>query len=212
MLEQSYVGELDELDDEKNHSVLSGQGKKPYDLQKATNAIKDMLSAFHIDLSAEGLAETPRRAALAYAELFTPKAFKATTFPNTHHYDELVLARSIPFHSVCEHHLLPFFGVAHVGYLPADRIIGLSKLARLVEYFSRRPQVQENLTSQISCWLQENLKPQGVGVILEAEHLCMSLRGVKAPGVKTITSCLTGLVRENPQSRQEFLALANSSR
>lgn len=207
---QDFSIQLD--NDEDSVTIHHPMVEKAYDLEKASNAIQTMLEAFNIDLSSESLRHTPRRAALAYAELFTPKAFKATTFPNIHHYDELVLARSIPFHSVCEHHLLPFFGIAHVGYLPADRIIGLSKLARLVEYFSRRPQVQENLTSQISRWLQENLNPKGVGVILEAEHLCMSLRGVKAPGVKTVTSALNGQLRENPQSRQEFLALVNGSR
>lgn len=200
------------LDSEEKQQFNVTGNEKIFDLDRAENAFKSMLAAFHINLTAEGLEETPRRAALAYAELFTPKPFNATTFPNTHNYDELVIARLIPFHSVCEHHLLPFFGVAHVGYLPGNRIIGLSKLARLVEYFSRQPQVQENLTSQISAWLQSNLNPKGVGVILEAEHLCMSLRGVKVPGVKTVTSSLTGQIRENPQSRQEFLALANISR
>lgn len=205
---KTNVNEIDLLETQ-TADVHLPDSNKSYDLPRATRAIKELLDAFQIDLSEEGLAETPHRAALAYAELFTPKAFKASTFPNIHHYDELVIARSIPFHSVCEHHLLPFFGVAHVGYLPAGRIVGLSKLARLVEYFSRRPQVQENLTSQIANWLQENVKPLGVGVILEAEHLCMSLRGVRAPGVKTVTSCLKGQIRENPQTRQEFLSLAN---
>ena len=120
--------------------------------------------------------------AAAYAEMLTPAPFDLTTFPNDEGYDELVLARSIPVHSVCEHHLLPFVGVAHVGYLPGERILGLSKLARVVELFARRPQVQERLTTQVADWLQDHLAPRGVGVVIEAEHLCMTLRGVRADG------------------------------
>jgi GTP cyclohydrolase I len=118
-----------------------------------------------------------------------------------------VLAREIPFHSLCEHHLLPFTGVAHVGYLPGDRILGLSKLARVVELFARTLQVQERLTKQIADWLQDHLEPKGVGVVIEAEHSCMSLRGVQASGVLTVTSSLQGLLREDPRSRAEFLSL-----
>jgi GTP cyclohydrolase I len=133
--------------------------------------------------------------------------FSATTFPNEGGYDDLVVARGIPFHSLCEHHLLPFVGVAHVAYLPDERIIGLSKLARVVESFSRALQVQERLTTDIAGWLQQELEPQGVGVVLEAEHLCMSLRGVQKAGATTVTSALHGLVRDDPRTRQEFLAL-----
>ena len=140
-----------------------------------------------------------------------PAAFDATTFPNDGGYDELVVARAIPFSSLCEHHLLPFVGVAHVGYLPGERIIGLSKLARVVELYARAPQVQERLTTQIARWLQEHLNPKGVGVVLEAEHLCMSLRGVQKQGATTITSALHGLVRDDPRTRQEFLALSERS-
>jgi len=145
--------------------------------------------------------------AKAYAELLTPKPFNLTTFPNDEGYDELVLARDIPFHSLCMHHMLPFHGVAHVAYLPGDRIIGLSKLARVVELFARDLQVQERLTRQVADWLQTHLAPKGVGVVIEAEHLCMSLRGVQKPGARTVTSALHGLVREDPRTRQEFLAL-----
>jgi GTP cyclohydrolase I len=145
--------------------------------------------------------------ARAYAELFSPPAFDLTTFPNDEGYDELVLARSIPMRSVCEHHLLPFTGVAHVGYLPGERILGLSKLARVVTYFSSRPQVQERLTKQIATWLDTNLAPKGVGVVIEAEHSCMTLRGVRALGSTTVTSTLLGLLRNDPSSRQEFFAL-----
>jgi GTP cyclohydrolase I len=142
-----------------------------------------------------------------YAELLTPAPFNPTTFPNDGGYDELVVATGIPFHSLCEHHMLPFVGVAHVGYIPGPRIIGLSKLARVVERFARSLQVQERLTTQVARWLDEHLRPQGVGVVLEAEHLCMTLRGVQKPGAHTVTSALTGLVRDDPRTRQEFLAL-----
>ena len=146
--------------------------------------------------------------ARAYAEMFAPRPFDLTTFPNDEGYDELVLARSIPVQSVCEHHLLPFVGVAHVGYLPGDRILGLSKLARVVEMFARRPQVQERLTQQVADWLQTNLGPRGVGVVIEAEHLCMTMRGVRAGGVSTVTSALHGHLREDAAARAEFFALA----
>ncbi len=119
-----------------------------------------------------------------------------------------MIARNIPFHSLCEHHLLPFHGVAHVAYLPGERILGLSKLARVVDVFAARLQVQERLTRQVSNWLQEHVGPRGVGVVLEAEHLCMSLRGVSKPGATTITSALHGLIRTDPRTRDEFLALA----
>jgi GTP cyclohydrolase I len=143
----------------------------------------------------------------AYAELLTPQPFRATTFANEEGYDELVLVRSIPFHSLCMHHMLPFHGVAHIGYLPDERIVGLSKLARVVELFARDLQVQERLTTQVADWIQEQLAPKGVGVVLEAEHLCMSLRGVQKFGATTVTSALLGQVRDDPRTRQEFLAL-----
>jgi GTP cyclohydrolase I len=178
------------------------------DLEAAQRAVADLLVALGQDLSDEHLADTPRRVAQAYAELLTPRDFNLTTFPNDEGYDELVLAKDIPFHSLCRHHLLPFTGVAHVGYLPGERILGLSKLARVVERFSRGLQVQERLTQQVADWLAERLRPKGVGVVLEAEHLCMSLRGVRATGSRTVTSALHGRLRDDPRSRQEFLALA----
>jgi GTP cyclohydrolase I len=170
-------------------------------------AATDLLDALGFDPDAPGLADTPRRMAEAYAELLTPVPFEPTTFPNDGGYDELVLANAIPFHSLCEHHLLPFHGVAHVAYLPGERIIGLSKLARVVELHARELQLQERLTQQIADWLDDHLEPRGVGVVLEAEHLCMSLRGVQKPGSRTVTSALHGLVREDPRTRQEFLDL-----
>jgi len=145
--------------------------------------------------------------AAAFGELLTPEPFNLTTFANEEGYDELVLVRDIPFQSLCMHHLLPFHGVAHVAYLPAERILGLSKLARVVEHFSRDLQLQERLTKQIADWLQEQLRPKGVGVVLEAEHLCMSLRGVQKAGALTVTSALHGLVRDDARTREEFLSL-----
>ena len=180
---------------------------RPIDLAAAERAARDLLTALGGDLEDESLSGTPRRMAALYGELLAPAPFQPTTFPNDGGYDELVVARSIPFHSLCEHHLLPFVGVAHVGYLPGERILGLSKLARVVDFFARSLQVQERLTTQIASWLQHELQPKGVGVVLEAEHLCMSLRGVQKQGASTVTSALHGLVRDDPRTRQEFLAL-----
>ena len=177
------------------------------DVAAAEAAAADLLRALGADLEHDGLRDTPRRMAQAYAELLTPQPFKLTTFPNDEGYDELVVARDIPFHSLCEHHLLPFHGVAHVGYLPGERIAGLSKLGRVVELYARRLQVQERLTTQVADWLQRELHPKGVGVVIEAEHLCMSLRGIQKPGSRTVTSALHGLVQDDPRTRQEFLAL-----
>ena len=176
----------------------------------ARRAAADLLRALGADPDAPGLVDTPRRIADAYSELLTPVPFEPTTFPNSDGYDELVVAGSIPFHSLCEHHLLPFHGVAHVGYIPGERIIGLSKLARVVDLFARDLQVQERLTQQVADWLNARLAPRGVGVVLEAEHLCMSLRGVQKFGAQTVTSALHGVVRDDPRTRQEFLALTCS--
>jgi GTP cyclohydrolase IA len=180
------------------------------DLEAAQVAAGQFLRALGMRLDGESTRETPRRMAEAYAEMLSSRPFDLTTFPNDEGYDELVLARSIPVQSVCEHHLLPFVGVAHVGYLPGDRILGLSKLARVVEHFARRPQVQERLTRQVADWLQDNLSPRGVGVVVQAEHLCMSVRGVRVPGSFTVTSALQGLIRDQASTRAEFLALTNT--
>jgi GTP cyclohydrolase I len=169
-----------------------------------------MLASLGIDTDAEGLRDTPRRVAKAYAELLTPQPFTATTFPNEEGYDELVVARAIPFHSLCEHHLIPFVGVAHVAYLPGERIVGLSKLARVVEHFARRLQVQERMTVQVADWLESELSPRGVGVVLDAEHFCMTIRGVQKPGARTTTSALRGRVREDERTRAEFLSLTKA--
>ena len=180
------------------------------DLNRAERAVADLLAALGQEASGEELADTPRRVAASYAELLTPPPFTLTTFPNHEGYDELVLASAIPFASLCQHHLLPFTGLAHVGYLPADRILGLSKLARVVELFARRLQLQERLTTQVADWLQAHLEPKGVGVVLEAAHQCMTLRGVRAVGARTVTSALHGRLRTDPRSRQEFLALTGT--
>lgn len=182
-------------------------GRAEIDLPAAQRAVADLLVALGRDPHSAHLADTPRRVAHAYAEMLTPREFELTTFPNDEGYDELVLAKDIPVQSLCEHHLLPFHGVAHVGYLPGERILGLSKLARVVELFARDFQVQERLTKQVADWLQDHLAPKGVGVVIEAEHQCMSLRGVRATGSRTVTSSLHGVLRENPSSRAEFFAL-----
>jgi GTP cyclohydrolase I len=188
--------------------VVHDRNGTALDLVAAERAVADLLVALGQDPRSEHLRDSPRRVAHAYAEMLTARPFNLTTFPNDEGYDELVLAREIPFHSLCEHHLLPFTGVAHVGYIPGGRILGLSKLARVVELFARSLQVQERLTKQIADWLQEHLEPKGVGVVIEAEHSCMSLRGVQASGVLTVTSSLQGLLREDARSRSEFLSLA----
>ncbi|MEU4732368.1 GTP cyclohydrolase I FolE [Streptomyces sp. NPDC023588] len=177
------------------------------DLAAAELAAGQFLEALGITTDSESLRGTPGRMTRAYAELFSPRPFDLTTFPNDEGYDELVLARSIPLRSVCEHHLLPFVGTAHIGYLPGQRILGLSKLARVLEHFACRPQVQERLTKQVADWLQTHLEPKGVGVVIQAEHTCMTLRGVQAVGATTMTSTLLGLLRTDPRSRGEFLAL-----
>ena len=176
------------------------------DLAAAENAAGAFLTALGISLDSESRRATPGRMARAYAEMLTPTTFTPTTFANDQGYEELVLARSLPVRSVCEHHVLPFVGVAHVGYLPGGRILGLSKLARVVEMYSRRPQVQERLTQQIADWVATTLSPRGVGVVIEAEHMCMTVRGVGVTGASTTTSALHGLLRDDPRARAEFFA------
>jgi GTP cyclohydrolase I len=186
------------------------RGTAVVDVAAAENAVSDLLRALGRDPADGRLRDSPRRVAAAYAELLTPRPVNLTTFPNDEGYDELVLARGIPFRSLCEHHLLPFHGIAHVAYLPGERILGLSKLARVVEMLASDLQMQERLTQQVADWLQAHLDPKGVGVILEAEHLCMSLRGVQASGSVTVTSAVHGLLRDDARSRTEFFALAGN--
>jgi GTP cyclohydrolase IA len=190
------------------HELLTADGRTGVDMDAAERAAAQFLAALGVELTQEGLAETPARMARAYAELFDPRPLRLTTFPNDENYDELVLARGIPFRTVCEHHLLPFSGVAHVGYLPGERILGLSKLARIVEHFAARPQTQERLTKQVADCLAGRLRPRGTGVVLVAEHSCMTLRGVRALGATTVTSALLGSLRADARSRAEFFALA----
>ena len=182
------------------------------DQERAAAAVRELLMAVGEDPERPGLKDTPARVARAYAETFAglwqdPGEVLATTFDEDH--DELVLVKDIPMYSTCEHHLVPFHGVAHIGYIPgADgRVTGLSKLARLVEVYARRPQVQERMTSQIADALADVLKPRGAIVVIEAEHLCMAMRGIRKPGSKTVTSAVRGLFRENPASRAEAMSL-----
>lgn len=192
-------------------SCVEGSGSA-VDVARATSAAASLLTAFGMDVSNESTKRTPERMVNAYRELLTPREFDLTTFPNDEEYDELLLQRDIAFVSLCEHHALPFTGKATVGYLPGDRIVGLSKLARVVELFSRRPQVQERLTKQIAVWLDEHLSPKGVGVVLRAEHTCMTLRGVQAPGTTTVTSSLRGEILRDERTRAEFFALGGAAR
>nr|WP_231851306.1 GTP cyclohydrolase I FolE [Microlunatus phosphovorus] len=182
------------------------------DLAAAEQAAGLLLNALGLDLADENLAETPRRMAHALIEMTNGPNFELTTFPNDEGYDELVLVQNIAMQSVCEHHMLPFVGVAHVGYLPGSRILGLSKFARMVELHARRPQTQERLTKRIADHLQAELDPKGVGVVIEAEHTCMSLRGARNPRARTTTSAMFGRLRDEPRSRAEFLALTRSQR
>ncbi len=187
-------------------------GRTGADPRRVEGAVRHLLKALGADVSQDDFRETPARVALMYRELLYPRPFTPTTFANDAGYDELVVVREIPFVSLCQHHMLPFHGLASLGYLPGERIVGLSKLARLVEYFARSFQVQERLTKQIADWMQDNLSPRGVGVVLQAEHQCMTIRGVRSTGSSTVTSTMYGLLRENAATRQEFLALAGAER
>ena len=189
---------------------LRAVGRPTVDVDAAAAAVEDLMRALGMDVDEPSLRRTPSRVANAYAEMLAPREFGLTTFPNEENYDELVVARDIPFTSICEHHLLPFTGTAAVGYLPGNRILGLSKLARVVELFARRPQVQERLTKQVASWLDDHLNPRGVGVVLMAEHSCMTLRGVRAQGSSTVTSAMLGALRDDSRTRAEFLSLATT--
>lgn len=182
----------------------------PFDLPRIERAVREILLAVGEDPDREGLRRTPRRVAESYAELFAglhedPAAHLAVTFDEGH--KELVVLRDIPFASLCEHHLLPFTGVAHIGYIPQGRVVGLSKMARLVEGFARRPQVQERLTSEIADALMDHLDPDGCGVVIEAVHTCMTIRGVQKPGATMVTSAVRGGFRRRPATRAEFFSI-----
>ncbi|MFD6517044.1 GTP cyclohydrolase I FolE [Rhodococcus sp. NPDC060176] len=171
----------------------------------AEQAVTALLTSLGVDLSGESLADTPRRVVAAYREMLEPHEFKATTFPNESGSDDLILVRAIPFHSLCEHHLLPFFGVAHVGYVPGERVLGLSKLARVVQASARGLQIQERMTTRIVEQMTDELAPLGVGAVVEAQHTCMAIRGIRAIGSWTTTCTLRGVLRSDQQRRDEFL-------
>ena len=200
------------IDDITPPTAASAAGS--IDLGRIERAVGEILLAIGEDPSREGLRDTPSRVARAYAELFEglridPKEYLRVGFEVGH--DEMVILKGIPFYSVCEHHLMPFHGVAAIGYIPDGRVVGLSKLARLVEGYARRPQIQEHLTGQIADALMEVLEPDGVPVVIEAEHLCMTQRGVKKPGSRMVTSATRGTFRENNVTRAEFLSLVRAS-
>jgi GTP cyclohydrolase I len=187
--------------------------KKKIDEARIEKAVREILSAVGEDLNRDGLKDTPARVARMYGELLAGMHDD----PNTHisrvfneNYDEIVLLRDIPFYSICEHHLMPFIGSAHVAYLPSGKILGVSKLARIVDCFARRLQTQERLTYQIADCLMSNLKPQGVAVVLEAAHSCMTIRGIKKPGSVMVTSAVRGLFRKDPRSRNEIMSLIHN--
>ncbi len=184
------------------------------DLERIEHAIREIIAAVGEDPGREGLADTPARVARMYAELFEglridPTEHLRVGFEAGH--DEMVILRDIPFYSVCEHHFMPFHGTAAVGYIPDGRVVGVSKLARLVEGYARRPQLQERLTSQVADALMDTLRPDGVAVVIEAEHLCMTQRGIKKPGSRMVTSATRGLFRKNEVTRAEFLSLVRGS-
>lgn len=192
-------------------ALVAAPTENSVDPVAAEAAVADLLGALGQDLADPQLRDTPRRVAAALGEMLSPPAFRLTSFSNDDDYDELVVARGIPMRSLCAHHMLPFVGVAHVAYLPGKRILGLSKLARVVEMFAGGLQIQERLTVQVADWLAEHLEPKGVGVVIEAEHLCMTLRGVQAHGARTVTSSLRGLLRDDARTRAEFLALTRTT-
>ena len=186
----------------------------PVDLDRIERAFREIIEAIGEDPLREGLLDTPARFARMYAELFEglrqdPREFLKIGFEVGH--NEMVILKEIPFYSICEHHFMPFHGIAAVGYVPDGRVVGLSKLARLVESFARRPQIQEQLTGQIADTLMEVLEPDGVAVVIEAEHMCMTQRGVKKPGARMVTSATRGMFRKNEVTRAEFLSLVRSS-
>ena len=182
----------------------------PFDGERIRKAFREILIAIGEDPDRDGLRETPRRVAEMYEEIFgqggqDPRAVLRTTFEDDHR--EIVLVKDIPFYSMCEHHFMPFFGKAHVAYIPRGRIVGISKLARVVECYARRPQVQERLTSQIADVIDEVLDASGVAVVTEAVHTCMTMRGIRKPGTSVITSAMRGLFRERIATRSEVMSL-----
>ena len=194
-----------------DESRLNTNGR-PFDLERVKAAVTELLQALGEDPAREGLLDTPRRIAEMYEEIFGGRTVDPADYLNVGFevaHDEMVILRNIPFYSMCEHHFLPFHGEAHVGYVPDGRVVGISKLARVVEGFARRPQIQEQLTSQVAEAIMQMLKPDGVAVVIEAEHLCMTMRGVKKPGSRMITSAMRGDFRASSVTRAEFLSLVH---
>jgi GTP cyclohydrolase I len=194
---------------------MSKKVKTRVDTERIEKAVREILLAVGEDIEREGLKGTPGRVASMYAELLAgmqedPKQHIKSIF--TEKYDEVVLLRDIPFYSICEHHLMPFIGSAHVAYLPTGRVLGVSKLARIVDSFARRLQVQERLTEQIADFMMSSLEPKGVAVVLEAAHSCMTIRGIKKPGSVMVTSALRGIFRKDPRSRNEVISLIHSGK
>jgi GTP cyclohydrolase I len=188
---------------------------KGVDHARVRSAVIELLAALGDDPSRDGLRDTPRRIAEMYEEIFGGLSIDPTEYLNVGFevaHDEMVILREIPFYSMCEHHFLPFHGEAHVGYVPDGRVVGISKLARVVEGFARRPQIQEQLTSQVAEAIMDTLKPDGVAVVIEAEHLCMTMRGVKKPGSRMVTSAMRGQFKRSSVTRAEFLALVAGNR
>ena len=195
---------------------MSDDVKKGVTQEDAEAAVRTLIEWAGDDPSREGLLDTPKRVAKAYRELFggyesDPREYLERTFEEVAGYDELVILKDIRVVSFCEHHMLPFLGRAHVGYLPSDRVVGISKLARVVHGFARRLQIQEKLTAEIAEAIQDILQPKGVGVVLVSEHSCMTMRGVNTPGSLLTTSTLLGEVRDDPRTRQEFLELVRAA-
>lgn len=183
---------------------------RPYDSVRVRQAVQDLIDAIGENREREGLRDTPRRIEQMYAEVLAgldidPAEYLTVQFSQGH--DEMVILRQIPFYSMCEHHFLPFHGVAHVGYIPDGRVVGISKIARVVEAYAKRPQLQERLTAQVADCIMDAVKPDGVAVVIEAEHLCMTMRGVRKPGSRMVTSAMRGGFRKQPMTRSEFLSL-----
>jgi GTP cyclohydrolase I len=203
-IEKTKDEERQEMTDEQDEKLRS------FDTARLRKAVREIIQAVGEDPNREGLIETPRRVADMYAEVFSglrqdPADVLRVGFEEGH--QELVLVKDIPFYSMCEHHFLPFHGVAHVGYIPNGRVVGLSKLARALEILARRPQLQERLTSQLADVIMSTLEPAGVAVVVNAEHLCLSMRGIRKPGSETVTSAMRGIFRREAATRAEFMSL-----
>jgi GTP cyclohydrolase IA len=202
--------EDDDLPTLETMASSRAQSDNPVDLARIERAVREILIAVGEDPDREGLLETPQRVARMYAEIFSglhvdPRQYLQKLF--TQHHNELVIVKDIDFSSCCEHHLLPFIGKAHIGYLPDGQVLGLSKFARVVDAVAKRPQVQERMTEEIADLIMDEVRPRGVGVIVEASHSCMTIRGVKKPGAMTITSAVRGLIKTNPTTRAELMSL-----